>query len=91
MTTSTGLKTLDHLIEIPLINSMFEKGIGRYNDLKERSTIFSISSSLAEFSFKTLKFAATPVIKLIKDPSILIFFKSLKIKIIIIIFLSYIR
>lgn len=68
MNISSGLKTLDHLIEIPLINSVLETGIDRYTKLRETSFCFNILSGLAEFSFKIAKFAASPVLPLIKNP-----------------------
>jgi hypothetical protein len=63
----SGIKTLDHLIEIPIVNSALENGIDRYTKLKESSTCFNVLSSLTEFSIKIVKFAASPVIPLIKE------------------------
>lgn len=64
----SGLKTLDHLMEIPSINSALENGIDRYTKLRKSSMCFNVLSSLTEISFKIAKFAASPVIPIIKNP-----------------------
>ena len=68
MKFSTGLKTFDRFAEISYVNSAFSRGVNYYKNLKEKNVILNSSFKVAEFSFQTIKFAATPIIPLIKNP-----------------------
>ena len=50
------------------LNSIIEHGMDRYTKLKDQSILFNGLTSLAEFSFVTVKFATSPIISLIKLP-----------------------
>ena len=55
-------------MEKPSLNSIIEHGMDRYTKLKDQSILFNGLTSLAEFSFVTVKFATSPIISLIKLP-----------------------
>lgn len=64
MESKTGLKTLDRIVEIPMVNS----AIDFYRDVKEKNVIFRTSLNLAELSVKTMSFAATPIKSICQKP-----------------------
>ena len=68
MKISTGLKTLDRLGEVKLVSSALDTGAGYYNSLKGKHIILTGSFNIFEFSLKTIQFAATPIITVIKKP-----------------------
>lgn len=64
-----GLKTVERLTDFPFVNSAFANASDYYGRIKERNMLTRASCNLAELSFKTMLFAATPVTSLCKKPS----------------------
>jgi hypothetical protein len=71
----TGVKTIDKLTELPVVNSAISNVTDYYGKVKEKNVLLRTSCNLAELSFKTVAFAATPFTALCKKPSINIAFK----------------
>ena len=65
----TGIKTIDHISEIPVVNAALSNVTDYYSRVKERNPILRTSCNLAELSVKTMAFAATPFTTLCKKPS----------------------
>jgi len=68
MESKTGIKTVDKLTEIPVVNSAVSTATDYYGKVKETNSLLRTSCNLAELSFKTFKFAATPITYLCKKP-----------------------
>ena len=68
MENKTGIKTIDHISEIPVVNSALNNVTDYYSKVKERSSLLRTSCNLAEMSIKTMAFAATPIASLCKKP-----------------------
>jgi len=68
MDSKTGIKTVDKLSEIPVVNSAVSTATDYYGKVKETNSLIRTSCNLAELSFKTFKFAATPITYLCKKP-----------------------
>jgi hypothetical protein len=66
--TKSGLKTIDRLAEIPIVNSAVSNVTDYYGKVKEKNPILRGTFNLAELSIKTLAFAATPINSLCKRP-----------------------
>ena len=66
---ATGIKTIDHISEIPAVNAALSNVTDYYSKVKERNTLFRTSFNLAEMSIKTMALAATPIASLCKKPS----------------------
>lgn len=61
MESKTGIKTFDKLSEIPVVSTALTNVTDYYGQIKERNVLLRTSCNLAELSFKTIKFAATPI------------------------------
>ncbi len=70
MESKTGIKTIDRLTEIPVVNSAIANLNDYYGKVKERNILWRTSCNLAELSFKTMALAAVPLATLCKKPSI---------------------
>jgi len=68
MEAKTGIKTIDHISEIPVVNAALNNVTDYYSKVKERNTLLRTSLNLAELSVKTMAFAATPIASLCKKP-----------------------
>lgn len=64
----TGIKTIDRLSEIPVVNSALTNVTDMYEKAKEKNVLLRTSFNLAELSFKTMAFAATPITSLVRKP-----------------------
>ena len=67
--TKTGIKTIDRLSELPVVNTALTNVTDYYEKVKEKNLLFRTSLNLAELSVKTMAFAATPITSLCKKPS----------------------
>lgn len=65
--SSTGIKTIDKISEIPVVNTAITNVCDYYGQIKEKNTILRTSCTLAELSLKTMKFASTPITSLCKN------------------------
>jgi len=68
MESKTGIKTMDKLSEIPVVNSAVITASDYYGKVKETNSLLRTSCNLAELSLKTFKYAATPITYLCKKP-----------------------
>jgi hypothetical protein len=68
MESKTGIKTIDRLNEIPVVNSAVHNVTDYYGKVKDSNVLFRTSLNLAEMSVKTMAFAATPLTSLWKGP-----------------------
>ncbi|CAF0933628.1 unnamed protein product [Brachionus calyciflorus] len=68
MESKTGIKTIDRISEIPVVNSALHNVTDYYGKFKESNAILRTSFNLAELSVKTMAFAATPITSMIKKP-----------------------
>lgn len=66
--TGTGLKTIDKIAEIPVVDSALHKVNDMYGQMKDRNSLLRTGCNLAEMSLKTLKFASTPITSLMQKP-----------------------
>lgn len=73
----TGIKTIDRLSEIPVVNSALTNVTDMYEKAKEKNVLLRTSFNLAELSFKTMAFAATPITSLVRKPSRHFYFSAL--------------
>lgn len=64
----TGIKTIDAISEIPVVNSALNNVTGYYGKVKERNLILRTSLNLAELSVSVMSLAATPITSLCKKP-----------------------
>ena len=69
MESKTGIKTVDKLSEIPVLNSAVTTASDYYGKVKEANSLIRTSCNLAELSLKTFKYAASPITYLCKKPS----------------------
>ena len=69
MESKPGLKTVDRLSDFPFINSALANASDYYGRIKERNILTRASCGIAELSFKTMLFAATPIASMCKKPS----------------------
>ena len=69
MESKTGIKTFDKLSEIPVVSTALTNVTDYYGQIKERNVLLRTSCNLAELSFKTIKFAATPITTFCHRPS----------------------
>ena len=67
--SKTGIKTIDRLTELPVVNTALTNVTDYYEKVKEKNLLFRTSLNLAELSVKTMAFAATPITSLCKKPS----------------------
>ena len=67
--SKTGIKTIDRLSELPVVNSALSNVTDYYEKVKEKNVLLRTSFNLAELSVKTMAFAATPITTLCKKPS----------------------
>jgi hypothetical protein len=65
---STGIKTIDRLADIPIVNTALANVTDYYVRVKDKNCLWRTSLNLAEMSFKTMAFAATPLTSLAKKP-----------------------
>ena len=65
---STGIKTIDRLTDIPIVNTAVTNMTDYYGKVKDKNILLRTSCNLAELSFKTMAFAATPLTSLAKKP-----------------------
>ena len=65
---STGIKTIDRLADIPIVNSALTNVTDYYGKVKEKNVLLRTSCNLAELSFRTMAFAASPLTSLAKKP-----------------------
>lgn len=65
---STGIKTIDRLADIPIVNTAFANVTDYYVRVKDKNCLWRTSLNLAELSFRTMAFAATPLTSLAKKP-----------------------
>ena len=70
MESKTGIKTFDKISEIPVVSTALTNVTDYYGQIKERNVLLRTSCNLAELSFKTMKFATTPITALCHRPSI---------------------
>lgn len=68
MESKTGIKTVDKLSEIPVLNSAVTTASDYYGKVKEANSLIRTSCNLAELSLKTFKYAASPITYLCKKP-----------------------
>lgn len=66
--SETGMKTIDKIADIPVVNTCYTSVTGYYDQIKEKNLILRTSCNLAELSFKTMKFASTPITYVCKKP-----------------------
>jgi hypothetical protein len=64
-----GLKTIDHISEIPVVNAALSNVTDYYSKVKESNSLLRTSFNLAEMSVKKMAFAATPITSLCRGPS----------------------
>lgn len=65
---STGIKTIDRLTDIPIVNTAVTNMTDYYGKVKDKNILLRTSCNLAELSFKTMAFAASPLTSLAKKP-----------------------
>ena len=65
---TTGIKTIDRLADIPIVNTAFTNVTDYYGRVKDKNFLLRTSCNLAELSFRTMAFAATPLTSLAKKP-----------------------
>jgi hypothetical protein len=65
----SGIKTIDRLAEIPVVNTAITNVTDYYGSMKQKNILLRTSCNLAELSFKTMAFAATPITTICKKPS----------------------
>lgn len=65
----TGIKTIDAISEIPVVNSALNNVTEYYGKVKERNFLLRTSLNLAEMSVNVMSLAATPITSLCKKPS----------------------
>lgn len=75
--STAGLRTIEHITEIPVVNAALSNACDYYDKVKERNTLLRTSLNLAELSVKTMAFAATPIASLCKKPSMSLLYISL--------------
>lgn len=66
--SKTGIKTIDRIAEIPVVNSALNNVTDYYGKVKEKNALLRTSFNLAEMSFKTMAIAATPITSICKKP-----------------------
>lgn len=64
--SSTGIKTIDKIAEIPVVNTAITNVFDYYGQIKEKNSLLRTSCNLAELSLKTMKFASSPITSLCK-------------------------
>ena len=69
MESKSGIKTIDKLSEIPVVNSAYNNIADYYGKAKDTNFITKSSCNLAEFTFKTMVFASQPLTYLFKKQS----------------------
>lgn len=65
----TGIKTIDRISELPVVNTALTNVTDYYGKVKEKNVLLRTSCNLAELSFKTFAYATTPITSLCKKPS----------------------
>ena len=65
----TGIKTLNKITEIPVVNSALNNVTDYYGQFKGKNALLRTSCNLAELSLRTMKFASTPITYLCNKPS----------------------
>jgi len=60
----TGLKTIDKIADLPVVNTALNNVTGYYESIKDKNYLLGTACNLAEFSFKTMKFASQPITNL---------------------------
>lgn len=65
----TGIKTIDKLSKIPVINTAITNANDYYSKVKDKNMLFRTSLNMAELSLRTIAFAATPITNICKKPS----------------------
>jgi hypothetical protein len=68
-TNKTGIKTIDHISEIPVVTAALNNVTDYYSKVKETNSLFRTSLNLAELSVRTMAWTATPITSLCKTPS----------------------
>lgn len=66
--SKTGIKTIDKITDLPVVNSALNNVTGYYEQIKDKNVLLRTSCNLAELSFKTMKFASTPITSLCAGP-----------------------
>lgn len=64
----TGIKTIDKIVEIPVVDTALNKVNDYYGHIKEKNGLLRTGCNLAEMSLKTLRFASTPLAHLMSRP-----------------------
>lgn len=64
----TGIRTIDAISEIPVVNSALNNVTEYYGKVKERNALLRTSLNLAELSVSVMSLAATPITSLCKKP-----------------------
>jgi len=64
----TGLKTLDKITELPIVDTTLNTVTDYYGQIKGTNGILRTGCNLAEMSFKTLRFASTPISTMMSGP-----------------------
>lgn len=64
----TGIKTIDRISELPVVNTALTNVTDYYGKVKEKNVLLRTSCNLAELSLKTFAYAATPITSLCKKP-----------------------
>lgn len=64
----TGLKTIDKIAEIPVVDTALNKVTDMYGQVKDRNALLRTGCNLAEMSLRTLKFASGPITTLMQRP-----------------------
>ena len=65
---TTGIKTIDRLVDIPIVNTAVTNVTDYYGRVKDKNFLLRTSCNLAELSFRTMAFAASPLTSLAKKP-----------------------
>jgi hypothetical protein len=65
---TTGIKTIDRLADLPIVNTAFTNVSDYYGRVKDKNFLLRTSCNLAELSFRTMAFAASPITSLAKKP-----------------------
>jgi len=68
MESKTGIKTIDKLAEIPVVNTVVTNASDYYGKVKESNILLKTSLNLAELSFRTAGYAASPIATYWKAP-----------------------
>ena len=67
--SKVGMKTLNKIIEIPVVSSTLDNATYYYNSVKELNSITRTTCNIGEFSCKTGLNIISPVVSICNKPS----------------------